>query len=175
MGEIKLNFETLSLSWKRKNGVKINQSMEAEEFELLNSKHVTKLTEKIVKGCAPGYRSYLKSGTHYAAFKYKNKIHYHHIGRLIYLVYFPERDLIKIGYTGSATHYNERMWSLKREFGQDMLLVGAINGPRSLENILHKHFQKYHVEREFFRPNQEIFDLCRKYNQTNPVKVWDGL
>ena len=72
------------------------------------------------------------------------------------VVYFVEGPIgIKIGYSGDL---RARFHSLKLEYGDDLKILGVIEGAAALEAELHKRFTEYRVrKKEWFCKLPEIY------------------
>jgi hypothetical protein len=78
------------------------------------------------------------------------------------VVYFIEGSLgIKIGYSGDL---RTRIYSLKMKYGNDITVLGVIEGDRKVEASLHKRFAEHLVyEKEWFAKHQEIYSFIQSH------------
>jgi hypothetical protein len=81
------------------------------------------------------------------------------------VVYFIAGPLgIKIGFTRDL---RTRFHTLKLEFGQDIEILGVIEGSMELEAMLHNRFAKHRVyKREWFTKHLEIYSFIQ--SQASP-------
>lgn len=79
-------------------------------------------------------------------------------------VYFVSRrgdsgSFIKIGYTKDI---DARMNALQCASVERLLLLGTLPGGRLLEQALHRAFEHLRVDREWFRPDDEMYQMLRE-------------
>jgi len=81
------------------------------------------------------------------------------------VVYFIEGPIgIKIGFSGDL---RARFHSLKLEYGDDLKILGVIEGDEALEAELHERFAKYRVgKKEWFAKHSEIYTYVQ--TQSSP-------
>ena len=73
---------------------------------------------------------------------------------MVYLILNISKDRVKIGYSAKPS---QRIKELRSLFRRDKLqLLYFIEGDMSLEKALHRKFNKYHLEYEWFENNDEI-------------------
>lgn len=75
---------------------------------------------------------------------------------MIYFVFDPEKDHVKIGFSRSMRN---RMYELRCRVGHHVRMLAVMPGGVMDERALHRLYREYHVEGEWFRYEQPIKDF----------------
>lgn len=78
----------------------------------------------------------------------------------VYFILFPEANEIKIGYTSDLY---KRLSAYKTHAPSSSLLLGYIEGNRSLEKQIHEQVHDYKIRTELFKWNDEIQNIVSNY------------
>ena len=68
-----------------------------------------------------------------------------------HIYFMRDGDLVKIGYTRSASSANKRLSKLHIGCSRPLTLIGVVRGGRETERFMHWLFRKYRVRGERFR------------------------
>ncbi len=72
---------------------------------------------------------------------------------VVYFARINDDGPIKIGF---SFNLRQRVYSLRAEFGQNLKIIGTIDGDRKVEKALHKRFSAVALGQEWFDPAPEL-------------------
>jgi len=75
---------------------------------------------------------------------------------MIYFLYAPELDRVKIGHTRSEQTIKKRISTLKTSCPCSVFLIAVFKGDASRESFLHKRFTENRVHGEWFQMSKDL-------------------
>ena len=91
---------------------------------------------------------------------------------MIYFIAQSNKAFVKIGYTSKPI--KKRLGALQTGNPFRLVVLDIITGNKRVEKAIHKKFDKYRFNGEWFRYSREIRDFIRDVNPTMINKMLDG-